>query len=63
MQGRENLDKYISETYGITSEYPWIQYPSFAVYRHMGNKKWFAVVMNLPVALPSTSKSTLKPTV
>ncbi len=48
MLSRENLDKYISETYGITSEYPWIQYPSFAVYRHTGNKKWFAVVMNLP---------------
>ncbi len=47
MLSRENLDKYISETYGVTSEYPWIQYPSFAVYRHGNNKKWFAVVMNL----------------
>lgn len=47
MLNRENLDKYISETYGVTAEYPWIQYPGFAVYRHNGNKKWFAVVMNL----------------
>lgn len=47
MLSRENLDKYISETYGVTAEFPWIQYPSFAVYRHIGNKKWFAVVMNL----------------
>ena len=45
---REDLDKYISETYGVTAEFPWIQYPGFAVYRHAGNKKWFAVVMNLP---------------
>lgn len=48
MLSRENLDKYISETYGVACEYPWIQYPSFAVYRHGNNKKWFAVVMNLP---------------
>ncbi len=48
MLNRENLDKYISEIYGVTSEYPWLQYPGFAVYRHRGNKKWFAVVMNLP---------------
>ena len=47
MLRRENLDKYISETYGVTAEYPWVQYPGFAVYRHTGNKKWFAVVMNL----------------
>lgn len=47
MLSRENLDKYISETYGVTAEFPWIQYPSFAVYRHIGNKKWFVVVMNL----------------
>ena len=48
MLSRENLDKYISETYGVTAEFPWIQYPGFAVYRHGNNKKWFAVVMNLP---------------
>lgn len=48
MLSRENLDKYIMETYGVTAEFPWIQYPGFAVYRHGNNKKWFAVVMNLP---------------
>lgn len=50
MFSRENLDKYISEIYGITAEFPWIQYPGFAVYRHAGNKKCFAVVMNLPMS-------------
>ncbi len=50
MFSRENLDKYISEIYGITAEFPWIQNPGFAVYRHAGNKKWFAVVMNLPMS-------------
>lgn len=50
MFSRENLDKYIRENYGVTAEFPWIQYPGFAVYRHSGNKKWFAVVMNLPMS-------------
>lgn len=50
MFSRENLDKYISKIYGITAEFPWIQYPDFAVYRHAGNKKWVAVVMNLPMS-------------
>ena len=50
MFNRENLDKYISEVYGVTAEFPWIQYPGFAVYRHGSNKKWFAVVMNLPMS-------------
>lgn len=50
MFSRENLDKYISETYGVAAEFPWSQYPDFAVYRHNGNKKWFAVVMNLPMS-------------
>ena len=48
MLSREDLDKYIMETYGVTAEFPWIQYPDFSVYRHTGNRKWFAVVMNLP---------------
>ena len=47
MPSRENLDKYIQETYGVTAEFPWLQYPGFAVYRHNNNQKWFAVVMNL----------------
>lgn len=50
MLSRENLDKFILEAYGVAAEFPWIQYPGFAVYRHSGNKKWFAVVMNLPMS-------------
>lgn len=48
MLNRENIDKYISERYRITAEYPWMQYSTNAVYRHTSNKKWFAVVMTLP---------------
>jgi len=45
---RATFDKYIEKTYGVNSEFPWMQYPSFAVYRHGHNQKWFAVVMTLP---------------
>ena len=48
MLHRKNTDKYIFETYGVSAEFPWMQYPSFAAYRHSANKKWFAVIMDLP---------------
>lgn len=41
------LAEYIAETYGAEPEAPWIQYPLYRVFRHPGNKKWFAVFMNL----------------
>lgn len=45
---RIEFDKYITEAYGVTAEYPWVNAPSFAVYRHSSNNKWFAVVMDVP---------------
>ena len=48
MSYRKDLDEYITEAYGQSAEFPWIKYPDFAVYRHSSNKKWFAVIMNLP---------------
>lgn len=48
MLDRENLDKYIAETYGAKAEFPWLKYSSHAVYRHSDNKKWFALIMDIP---------------
>ena len=48
MSDRKYLDKYITETYGAMADFPWISAPSYAVYRHESNKKWFAVVMDIP---------------
>ncbi len=48
MLDRINFDKYITEIYGTAAEYPWVSAPSFAVYRHNSNKKWFAVIMDIP---------------
>lgn len=44
---RQELEKYILDTYCVKPEYPWIKYPSFAVFRHESNKKWFAVIMTI----------------
>ena len=45
---RAEIEKYIAETYGATPEYPWLSAPRYAVYRHGNNRKWFAVVMDIP---------------
>ena len=45
---RVALDKHIIETYGATAEFMWENYPTFTVYRHQYNKKWFAVIMEIP---------------
>ena len=47
---REALDKYIENVYGVTAEFPWLSAPTFAVYRHESNQKWFAVIMEIPKA-------------
>ena len=44
---RNELINYISESYGTDADYPFMQYPDVAVFRHANNKKWFAVVMNV----------------
>jgi len=44
---RQELEKYILDTYDVSPEYPWIKYPFFSVFRHDSNKKWFAVIMTI----------------
>ena len=53
---RTELETYICETYGAAAEFPWLKHPRYMVFRHGGNHKWFAVVMDLPsekLGLPS----------
>jgi len=45
---REELEAYIVQTYCAEAEFPWARYPNYKVYRHGGNRKWFAVVMDVP---------------
>ena len=43
-----NLHTYIEENYGATGEALFAKYPGFRVFRHSGNRKWFAVIMEIP---------------
>lgn len=47
---RAELEKYITDTYNADSDFPWIKYPNYKVFRHCGNRKWFALVMDVPKA-------------
>ncbi|MCD8316466.1 MAG: MmcQ/YjbR family DNA-binding protein [Eggerthellaceae bacterium] len=44
---RNELEEYIQNAYGVAADYPWAKYPEYAVFRHVGNKKWFALIMNI----------------
>ncbi|MCM1320517.1 MAG: MmcQ/YjbR family DNA-binding protein [Bacteroides sp.] len=50
MQGstRENIFNYVNEKYGTVPEYLWYKLPDYAVLRRADNKKWYAVIMNIP---------------
>lgn len=45
---RNELFARVSQRYGTTPEYPWPRWPDHAVLRHAGNRKWYAIVMNVP---------------
>ncbi len=45
---RQELAVYLAETYSCAGEYLFARYPNFQVFRHTGNKKWFAVFMDIP---------------
>ena len=45
---RQELEVYLTDIYGITGEYLFARYPNFQVFRHGGNRKWFAVLMDIP---------------
>lgn len=44
---RSEILNYITEKYSVQADYPFMQYPDVAVFRHANNKKWFAVVMSV----------------
>lgn len=45
---REELEAYILEQYSTEPDYPWSDMPLAAVFRHVSNRKWFALVMEVP---------------
>ena len=56
---REELEAYILNHYSTEPDYPWADTPRAAVFRHVANRKWFALVMEVPrdkLGLPGTEK-------
>ena len=45
---RQELTAYLTSTYSVEGEHLFAKYPSFLVFRHNGNRKWFAVIMDIP---------------
>ncbi len=39
---------YIKKEYGSEPEFLWARYPKYAVFRHADNRKWFAIIMDVP---------------
>lgn len=44
---RDTIQKKIEKEYDVSPEYLWKRYPTYAVYRHSDNRKWFAIIMNV----------------
>ena len=44
---QQQLFQMIADTYQIKPNYPWQKYPSFAVFRHLDNEKWFCLYMEV----------------
>lgn len=45
---RVQLQNYIAQTYGVTGERLFAKDPATCVFRHEQNRKWFAVIMEIP---------------
>ena len=45
---RNELEAFIMETYNAEADYPWRKSPNHAVFRHCSNRKWFALIMDVP---------------
>lgn len=45
---REDIYEYAEKKYGTIAEYPWGMLPLYSVLRRADNKKWYAIIMNVP---------------
>lgn len=45
---REEIFKYVKDKYKIIPDYPFSTAPGYPVLRHADNRKWFALIMNVP---------------
>jgi len=45
---RKEIENYINENYETIQEYPWDKYPNYTTFKHKHNKKWFALITDVP---------------
>ena len=45
---KDELFAYIEQEYNAKPDYPWLDSPEGAVFRHGDNRKWFALSMPIP---------------
>lgn len=45
---RAELKRFIFENYNVESDFPWLKYPNYEVFRHSNTQKWFALIMDIP---------------
>ena len=45
---REKVFQYVKRKYSVEPDYPMPTAPTFPVMRHEDNRKWFAIIMDVP---------------
>lgn len=50
---KNEIIKFINKKYNVSPEYLWKRYPSYCIFRHKNNNKWFALI-------GTVSRNTLK---
>lgn len=45
---RDKIFEYTKDAFGTNPEYLWQKTPDTAVFRHSENKKWYAIIMDIP---------------
>lgn len=53
---RAKIEKYINKTYKPLQEHPWMDTPNHTTFKHPDNKKWFALIMDVPYEKLSIEK-------
>lgn len=54
---KEEIEKYIIENYDALEEHPWKKFPNYTTFKHIANKKWLAVIMDVPFEKLKINKS------
>lgn len=45
---RNDILKFAAKQYGTEPDFPWVYLPGYAVLRHQDNRKWYALIMDIP---------------